>query len=162
MSTGSLNNPRIINLISGKKEVITTNDKIKQHHVCLAADKGKLVTWISRINEEGSVGEWSFYMFRPGCFPGMYSEDFEKFPYRSCPRGTFSDKPGARNCVKCPGEMTTSLGSTSLENCKCNENACYHGEFSIRSDYTTLCVCEAGYTGKNCQYPTQFLIGLGQ
>ena len=151
-------NLKILDLWSGHQDVVNWNGYTASNFLYLEADHEKLVAWVSSLAEEPA---WSLYMLTPGCAPGMYSEDFERYPCRPCPQGMFSDKPGAIKCVKCPGDMTTPLGSISIENCTCDENACYHGKCSIQSDYTTVCVCNSGYTGKSCQYPTQFLIGFG-
>ena len=151
-------NLKILDLSSGHQEVVYWNRYTDDSYFFyLVAGQEKLVTWVSLAKESG----WSFYMLQPGCSPGMYSEDFKRYPCRPCPNGTFNEKPGATKCVKCPAEMTTPLGAISIDNCTCSENTCYHGKCSIQSDYTTLCVCNSGYTGKNCQYPTQFLIGFG-
>ena len=86
---------------------------------------------------------------------------FRKISCRPCPKGMFSDKPSATTCEKCPSERTTmSLGAKFKENCTCDISVCYHGKCLIQSDHTTMCLCNAGFTGKNCQYPTQFLIGV--
>ena len=149
-----------IDLLSGKQEVATTNDKFHPLDF-LAAYKEEVVTWRLYTNYDGTTS-WSFYTFKPGCSPGTYSKDFKIYPCRPCPRGWYSNRPGATKCEKCPGELTTTYNGSKLkENCTCDEHTCHHGECILLSDYTTRCVCSSGFTGNNCQYPTKFLIGSG-
>ena len=128
------------------------------HSIKLTEYTIRLTEYTTRLTEYTyAIGE---SLSQPGCSPGTYSENFEKYSCRPCPKGMFSDKPGAIACEKCPSEMKTmSLGAKFIENCTCDISVCYHGKCLIQSDYTTMCVCNAGFRGKNCQNPTQFVIG---
>ena len=95
------------------------------------------------------------------CKPGMYSPEYSFYECRSCPKGQYSDKYGAVNCSDCPNGLTTSTGSISIKNCTCAPNTCIHGTCIIQTEYTTICVCNAGFTGKGCETPTMYLIGIG-
>ncbi|XP_065841485.1 uncharacterized protein [Oscarella lobularis] len=96
------------------------------------------------------------------CKPGMYSPQYSFYECRSCPKGQYSDKYGAVNCTYCPnGFVTTSTGSISIKNCTCAPKSCVHGTCIVQTDYTTICVCNAGFTGKGCETPTMYLIGIG-
>ena len=96
------------------------------------------------------------------CPPGMYSSDFSLYPCRPCPRGQYSDRGGSTHCTDCPpGLVSSSKGSTSVRNCTCAAGTCIHGQCIVRSDHTTVCICDAGFSGKACATPTSYLIGMG-
>ena len=96
------------------------------------------------------------------CHPGMYSSDFSLNPCRPCPRGQYSDRGGSTHCTDCPpGLVTSSNGSTSARNCTCAIDTCIHGQCIVQSDHTTVCICDAGFSGKACATPTSYLIGMG-
>ena len=96
------------------------------------------------------------------CPTGMYSSDFSLYPCRQCPRGQYSDRGGSTHCTDCPpGLVTSSKGSTSARNCTCAIDTCIHGQCIIQSDHTTVCICDAGFSGKACATPTSYLIGMG-
>ena len=96
------------------------------------------------------------------CPTGMYSSDFSLYPCRQCPRGQYSDRGGSTHCTDCPpGLVTSSEGSTSARNCTCAIDTCIHGQCIIQSDHTTVCICDAGFSGKACATPTSYLIGMG-
>ena len=96
------------------------------------------------------------------CKPGTYSPNYSLYPCRPCPRGQYSDRYGAANCTKCPsGFVTKATESTSITNCTCAPNTCIHGTCIIQTGYATVCICNAGFTGKACETPTMYLIGIG-
>ena len=96
------------------------------------------------------------------CPPEMYSSDFSLYPCRPCPRGQYSDRGGSTHCTDCPpGLVTSSKGSTSARNCTCAIDTCIHGQCIIQNGHTTVCICDAGFSGKACATPTSYLIGMG-
>ena len=122
----------------------------------LTAYENKLVTSVVYKNPDGT-SSWSLYSLQKGCPPGSYSKDFSRYPCLPCQQGTYSDKPGALRCEECSKKLVTVANrSMPIENC-----VCHHGNCVFVSDCTTVCACNPGFTGTNCEYPTLFLIGTG-
>ena len=96
------------------------------------------------------------------CKPGDNSPSYSLYQCRLCPKGKYSDRYGATNCTDCPsGFVTKAMGSNSIKNCTCAPSTCVHGTCIIQTGYTTACICKAGFTGKACETPTTYLIGVG-
>ena len=96
------------------------------------------------------------------CQPGKYSPNYSLYPCRPCPKNQYSDKYGATNCTDCPSNFVTkATESNSIKNCTCAPETCIHGTCVIQTGYTTVCICNAGFTGKACETPTTYLIGIG-
>ena len=76
--------------------------------------------------------------------------------------GQYNDDYGATTCTDCPpGLVTRTTGSTSIRNCTCAIDECVNGKCIVQSDFTTICICDRGFTGKACETPTTYFIGLG-
>ena len=97
-----------------------------------------------------------------GCEPGSFSPEYSITPCQLCPKGEYSDQYGATNCSSCPPNLVTSaMGSNSIDNCTCASTTCVNGNCIVQSDHTTLCICNGGFTGKRCETPTMYLVGIG-
>ena len=96
------------------------------------------------------------------CQPGSFSREYSLYPCQLCPKGEYSNHYGATNCTSCPPSLVTrTTGSISINNCTCTSTACIYGDCIVQSDHTTLCICYAGFTGKKCETPTMYLVGVG-
>ncbi|XP_065838859.1 uncharacterized protein [Oscarella lobularis] len=119
----------------------------------------KLTVALAQSNYD-KTKSWSLYTLQLDCSPGTASRNFNNHPCLPCPPGTYSDVPGAVRCKRCPSNLfTASNRSNSLHNCSCDPKACNHGRCILSEiDYTIECVCDIGFTGATCQFPTQYLI----
>ncbi|XP_065841326.1 uncharacterized protein [Oscarella lobularis] len=97
-----------------------------------------------------------------GCEPGSFSPEYSIYPCQLCPKGEYSDQYSAINCTSCPPNLATSAtGSNSIDNCTCATSTCVYGGCVVQSNHTTLCICNVGFTGKRCETPTMYLVGMG-
>ena len=144
-----------------EKENIDQEISIKIYLAFAVGHRKKLLTLLPSRSLDGKQTS-TLYSLQPGCEPGTYSADYSRSPCLPCPKGNYSDKAGAVNCEKCPLDLVTATTrSDSVRNCTCASSTCVHGECILRGDLATICLCNGGFTGNNCQYPTYFLIGCG-
>ena len=119
-----------------------------------------IARWDTSRKKTAVVGLESFQF--PECKHGTSSPDYPRYPCRPCPEGQYNDHYGATTCTDCPtGLVTRTTGSTSIKNCTCPVKKCANGICIVQSDYTTMCICNAGFTGKLCDIPTTYLIAIG-
>eukprot|EP00045_Choanoeca_perplexa_P018303 m.286233 g.286233 ORF g.286233 m.286233 type:complete len:1184 (+) comp17778_c0_seq16:3812-7363(+) len=101
-----------------------------------------------------------------GCNPGSYSQSIQNKPCQPCPKGFYSDVPGA---IACNGRCTTGVttpgvGSNSKSDCSvCEADTCHgHGQCHVTTGYSYLCRCYWGYgLSKDCNSPTEALVIVG-
>ena len=119
-----------------------------------------IARWDTSRKKTAVVGLESFQF--PECKHGTSSPDYPRYPCRPCPEGQYNDHYGATTCTDCPtGLVTRTTGSTSIKNCTSPVKKCANGICIVQSDYTTMCICNAGFTGKLCDIPTTYLIAIG-
>ena len=103
---------------------------------------------------------------KPGCPQGMFSPNFGRSPCQFCGLSKYA-QASSNACASCPIGLTTkSFNSSVVEDCQCSLDYCNHGSCTIQTKVgsqipSVLCSCNVGFTGKRCQYPTYFLIGVG-
>ena len=134
-------------------------------HILLDTD-GKIDSfaayWDESKKKYAMLGGIIIAFKQKGCDPGENSSDYSFHPCRPCPMGQYNDAYGATTCTDCPpGLVTGTTGSTSIRNCTCAIDECVNGKCIVRSDFTTICICDRGFTGKACETPTAYLIGIG-
>ena len=98
---------------------------------------------------------------RPGCEAGYNSSNWTTMPCQKCPEGFYADV-GAMSCSLCPEGLSTFLvPASSDDSCLCDPSYCFHGRCFIansKGHRTAECLCNIGFMGQKCEYPTYFII----